>query len=613
MSVWDTISYGKARAWGLVAMFGLIAVLAAFAYVIFHRQASAIRQIVSVEEKSLHRWYDVSALLAEAKDRLYDYHLGRIHTLAPVDFLVARAQIEVERLRQLVGERREQATIDELRDAIQGFRVQLLAYRRSAPPAGLNEVTARQAARMALLARTAVDVVAHRVAQKHEAILAASDLSQRLLVAGLVLAAMLTIFLAFVLNRALGRPVERLVAATESLAAGNFRHRVPVVSDDEIGRLGQAFNDMAQELERSRAELLRTKGYLENIVRSMINSLIVVDPTGHIETVNLAACRLLGYTAAELRGMPLASLFAPGYYEKFRFEELMSSAGSGQQESVLQRGDGKTVPMLISGSVIQDEAGEVQGMVLVGQDITVQAEAMRAGHLASLGELAAGVAHEINNPLNAMINYAQILLDELAEEGAVRSGDLLHRIVAQGDRVAVIVRSLLSFAREEDKAREAIQPAELVEETLAFSAMGLRKAGIKVEVRIADDAPAFRGHFQQLQQVLLNLLSNARDALNQKYEGAHPDKRLWIEVGRRQDGEGGWLAIEVGDAGVGIPAALLDKVKNPFFSTKPRGMGTGLGLAISHGIVADHGGRLLIDSVAGRYTRVTVLLPLEEA
>ncbi len=612
MSVWDSISYGRARAWSLAAMFGLVAVLAAFAWFIFHRQASAIRQIVSVEEEGLHRWYDVSALLAEAKDRLYDYHLGRIHTLAPVDFLIARAQIEVEGIQRLAGGGQERATIAELRDAMQAFRVELLSYRRPEPPAGLDERTARQAARMSLLARTAVDVVAGRVTRRHEAILATSSLSQRLLASGLVLAAMLTVFLAFVLNRALGRPVERLVAATASLAAGNFSHRVPVVSDDEIGRLGKAFNLMAGELERSRAELVRTKSHLENIVRSMINSLIVVDPTGRIETVNCAACHLLGYPAGELRGMPLARLFAPGYYEKFRFEDLMSSAGSGQQESVFQRGDGTTVPMLISGSVIQDEAGEVQGMVLVGQDITVQAEAMRAGHLASLGELAAGVAHEINNPLNAMINYAQILLDELAEEGAVRSGDLLHRIVAQGDRVAAIVRSLLSFAREEDSARDAIRPAELVEETLAFSAMGLRKAGIGVEVRIADDAPTFRGHFQQLQQVLLNLLSNARDALNQKYEGPHPDKRLWIAVDRRHDGEGSWLAIEVGDAGVGIPASLLDKVKNPFFSTKPRGMGTGLGLAISHGIVADHGGRLLIDSVAGRYTRVTVLLPLEE-
>ncbi len=260
--------------------------------------------------------------------------------------------------------------------------------------------------------------------------------------------------------------------------------------------------------------------------------------------------------------------------------------------------------------MLQDADGDINGLVCVGQDITVHAETMRAGHLASLGELAAGVAHEINNPLNSIINLAQLLVDEQQAEGSIVSGGLLERIIKEGDRVSLIVRSLLSFARdEEEKERHLVALDDIVRETLTLTEIQLKKDGILLDFQVQEDLPVIEGHFQQLQQVILNILNNARYALNQKFVGRHPGKRLCLTLEKRTLKDRSWLAFECVDFGTGIPEEILAKVKNPFFSTKPAGSGTGLGLTISHGIVTDHGGKLRLESSLGDYTKVTLLLP----
>ncbi|MBI5665954.1 MAG: hybrid sensor histidine kinase/response regulator, partial [Nitrospirae bacterium] len=261
---------------------------------------------------------------------------------------------------------------------------------------------------------------------------------------------------------------------------------------------------------------------------------------------------------------------------------------------------------------IKDETGKVKSVIELARDITekinLEAGATRTRHLASLGELAAGVAHEINNPINNIINYGQILIDEFEKEN--RDDEIARRIIKDGDRIATIVKSLLSFARIRKEEKCLMPLHEIFSDTLSLTSAQIRKDGIHLTVDIPSKPIKIPVHPQQIQQVFLNIISNSRFTLNQKYPGTHENKILEIKCDEiRIDGQK-YVRIVFLDTGTGIPANIIDKVVNPFFSTKPNRMGTGLGLSISHGIISEHGGKLLINSVEGEFTIVTINLPM---
>jgi signal transduction histidine kinase len=212
--------------------------------------------------------------------------------------------------------------------------------------------------------------------------------------------------------------------------------------------------------------------------------------------------------------------------------------------------------------------------------------------------------------VNGVINCAQILVDDLSKKK--EDPDIPNRIVKEGRRIATIVKSLLSFAREMDKRRDAIRIQDLLTDSIDLTGAQLRKDGIALHLNVPDTLPKIIAHSQQIQQVFLNLINNARYALNQKYPLPDEGKVLKIEARVTTLDGSPYVKVSFLDAGVGIPAKILHKVILPFFSTKPMGVGTGLGLSISHGIVSDHGGKLLIHSREGEYTRVEALLPAKE-
>lgn len=241
------------------------------------------------------------------------------------------------------------------------------------------------------------------------------------------------------------------------------------------------------------------------------------------------------------------------------------------------------------------------------EKIALQSEAMRAAHLASLGELAAGVAHEINNPMNGIINYARIILDKSAEGS--RERDIAGRIIKEGNRVDNIVGNLLFFAREVKDERLPVSLHEVLSNTLTLTEAQLKKEGIVLDLKVPDNLPFVNAQAQQLEQVFLNLISNARYALNERFPEGETAKLIKITGEKISRGGSPYVRATFLDHGAGIPADLLDKVMDPFFSTKPPGKGTGLGLSISHGIIADHGGRIAIESREGQFTQVIVELP----
>lgn len=283
---------------------------------------------------------------------------------------------------------------------------------------------------------------------------------------------------------------------------------------------------------------------------------------------------------------------------------------SGETESVQKNmPDGRTLSLRTF--PVRNDQGDVVNVIEIAQDITAslrqQGQAMRAGQLAALGELAAGVAHEINNPINGVINYAQLILNKAVDDS--REGELSRRIIKESERIATIVRELLYFSREESQEIELITVMHAIDEALALIKRQLFKDGIDLQLEFRDDLPKVKSASHQIPRLFLNLISNARHALNEKYPGASPDKILQIRGGLQQEDNGLFVHVSVKDFGAGIPADLLDRVMNPFVTTKSSAEGTGLGLSITHEIVQKHGGTLSIDSVHGEYTEVIVQLP----
>ncbi len=257
-----------------------------------------------------------------------------------------------------------------------------------------------------------------------------------------------------------------------------------------------------------------------------------------------------------------------------------------------------------------DVNGEKKALILL-RDITEQklleAETMRAAQLASIGELAAGVAHEINNPINGIINYAQLLEDDADSQEQI---ELLERIIKEGERVAVIVKNLLFFARQREEGAEDTTVEAVIEDSLALIKHQFKKDGIIFEEETPQSLPLIHVNPQQLQQVFLNLLSNARYALNMRYSGSDPGKKLSIRCSTVSREGKPYVRIEVTDLGAGIPEEIIGNIFDPFFSSKAPGEGTGLGLSISHGLIRDFQGFLGVDSTLGEKTTFTVDLPV---
>ncbi|MEW6671007.1 MAG: PAS domain S-box protein [Thermodesulfobacteriota bacterium] len=259
------------------------------------------------------------------------------------------------------------------------------------------------------------------------------------------------------------------------------------------------------------------------------------------------------------------------------------------------------------------EADGENKAVITLRDITqiksTRAAAIQSEQLAALGALAAGVAHEINNPINGIINYGQILKKKSGQKNIVKP--VAERIVMEGDRIARIVEKLLSFARREKQFKSSCNISELLTDTLALTAAQMRKDAIKVKVNIPSNLPPVVAVAQEIQQVFLNLLNNSQYSLQQKFSGSRESKIIEINADSFSKNGSRWIKVSFFDSGTGIPKGIIDKVINPFFSTKPRGEGTGLGLSVSHGIISEHGGRISIKSVEGEYTRVDLELPVE--
>jgi signal transduction histidine kinase len=272
-------------------------------------------------------------------------------------------------------------------------------------------------------------------------------------------------------------------------------------------------------------------------------------------------------------------------------------------ELLQRRKDGSEFPAWVTLSAIRGGDGAEMGAVVIVRNLTEErrmAEHLRQTEkLVALGELVAGVAHEVNNPLTGISAFAQLLLeDDLTAEQL----EAVSTIKREADRAGAVARDLLTFARKTGPRNVSIDFNELIEQTLRLRTYGLRTAGVEVELALAPDVHRVRGDDRQLQQVLLNLVVNAEHAM-----AAVSERTLTVRTGNEADR----VVIEIADSGVGMSPEVQRRIFEPFFTTKPEGKGTGLGLSVSYGIVQTHGGTLTVHSAPGSGATFRLSLPSE--
>jgi signal transduction histidine kinase len=258
---------------------------------------------------------------------------------------------------------------------------------------------------------------------------------------------------------------------------------------------------------------------------------------------------------------------------------------------------------------ILDSEGRVAGVIAIGQDRTevreLEGQVIHAEKLATLGQLAAGVVHEITNPLTSISVYGEYLMKKLTRSGAEQS-DLkrVERILRSSDRIMSFTRNLLTYARPSKEEAQPIELNGIIEEALGFCEHILREAGVTVVRNYGANLPKVNAVPGQLHQVFVNLITNACNA------APETGGRVSLSTGLQGHDR---IRVEIEDNGVGIPAAELERVFEPFFSTRRKGTGTGLGLSIVKNIVEIHRGAIQIESELGRGTIVVVTLPCLDA
>ncbi|MBC8434455.1 MAG: PAS domain S-box protein [Desulfobacterales bacterium] len=392
-----------------------------------------------------------------------------------------------------------------------------------------------------------------------------------------------------------------------------IQERGQIVCNDngELGYVSGIFFDITRQ-KLAEEQILKSKTMLESIFDGISDPLLMLDKD--------LSVKILNKSALEYYHMPnFREVVGKSCFEVFKEKsspcelcEIPSFILTGRPAVFERKGfmDPNRLERVTIYPIMEKE-GQAESAIMRISDITearlMERQLIRSERLAFMGELAAGVAHEINNPLHGITNYARILIDEAQD----RTGEteIPKKILKEGERIARIVKSLLSFARQTDDVPSPSVIQTIISDSLELMGKQISHDGIQLQLEIPEDLPAVNVNSPKIQQVFMNLLGNARYALNKKYPDFHKDKVIRIEGKLEKLGGKTYLRITVHDNGVGIPADAIDKICSPFFTTKPKGEGTGLGLSISYGIVKDHGGHLSFESEQGEYTKTIVDLP----
>jgi PAS domain S-box-containing protein len=365
-------------------------------------------------------------------------------------------------------------------------------------------------------------------------------------------------------------------------------------------------------LGRQEHELVASEERYRSLFEHANDGIGLLTATDHcLIEVNNKFANILGYPAHDLVGKRVCDLRWITVNGQTSLEGLLGRSGSGQCEFLIQTSSATPRPVLVYFNTLT--TGIERLMILIVRDLSeekrlaaekelMQMQLFQSSKLASIGELSAGVAHEINNPLNAIINFAQLLKDD-NQSPTIKERRMIDGIHEEGQRISKIVRDLLTFARLDSHELSRVNIAETIATSVSLFGHQLDKDGIILDVDVRGDLPAVRAEASRLRQVVINLISNAHHALRVK-----DSETKVFQIKAESIGQQGRQYLRLGffDNGIGIRQEDLGKIFDPFFTTRRDKGGTGLGLSLSFGIIQEFGGTIRVESEEGNYTRFIV-------
>ncbi len=452
--------------------------------------------------------------------------------------------------------------------------------------------------------------------------------------AGVALLVLLVITLGqiAVLQRTIIRPIATLAEAAERVRSqGDYSLSLSVTGTDEVARLGRSLDAMMVAIRERESDLRRLTLFQRTLLDNAAYAIVSTTPAGIVSSFNPAAERLLGYAAGEMVGKGRLAEWPDPEEVQQRARQLSQDLGEAvapdfaaltslalrnqpdEHEWTFTRKDGTRVPVLLSVTAVRDENGAVTGFVGIINDLTerrqMERQSLRAQRMEAVGTLASGVAHDLNNILSPILMGAEVL-----KVGQVRSEDLevLAMIESSAQRGASIVRQLLLFGRGGEGTRLHVQPRHLLGEMAKIMRETFPR-NIEITDAFEGELSTVRADATHLHQVLMNLCVNARDAMPKGGTLTLGARNVTLDEGDAKldpnAKPGPYVVMTVADTGHGISQEILDRIFDPFYTTKAVGKGSGLGLSTVLAIAHKQGGFVRVDTEVGKGSVFSVFLP----
>ncbi|PKM69881.1 MAG: hypothetical protein CVU94_01755 [Firmicutes bacterium HGW-Firmicutes-19] len=374
-----------------------------------------------------------------------------------------------------------------------------------------------------------------------------------------------------------------------------------------------------KDREEDRVKLAHTEEKYRNLFNNHHTIMMILDPrNGNIVDVNPAAESFYGWSRAKMIDMNVSHILSLTALEIERDITLSFNNKNSRHDRIHRKADGSTSEVEVFSGPIQIDGRPYLYSIItdVSEKKKFEAATREMEHkihqqqrLESIGTLAGGVAHEINNPINGIMNFAQLIKEDCNENSDVRLYS--DMIIAESERISSIVKNLLHFSRYDKVIQSFSNIDDIIYNTISLVNVTFKKDQINIQLNLSDNLPKIRCRSQQIQQVFMNLLTNGRDALNEKFPDFDEEKKIDVHVYPITIHQKEWVVLSVKDHGNGIHPSIINRIFEPFFSTKPKDKGTGLGLSISFGIVKDHHGKIEVESEAGNYSCFNVYLPVD--